>query len=477
MGNMLALASGSIISQAVTLVASIILAKLYTPDEMGIYTNYISILNVISVFVCLQYDRALILPDKKQDAQHVLRLCVSVAITISALCALILLPFHTWIASRMNSPALAPWLCLLPFSVLLSGVFSTFQFWNSRRKTLSNVALAHTTQTIVSSGSQIFLGLAPIHLYGGMILGNFIGHLFSTALLLKKTIREKSDFFPSGTNREGVRRVAIRYWKFFATIPGAFFDNMGASLPPLMLTYFFGDAASGFYSLGHRILALPLSVVGNSVSQAFLPEAKEAYRCGTLRFLCLRVMNLLLQVSCVPFLLLALVAPALISFIFGARWYAAGGYIKWMSAWLLIQFVYSSLSCIFTILERQQTYTVLNFFTLCIRFLSLVAGGIILKNPLAAIALCSLSGAAVSGFKCAYILHLAGVHPGETFSCFVRQLLHALLYAIPTLISLALIGQNMFSAVVAILSGCVFLLLEMKPILHSLQTIGNDKTN
>ncbi|MDE6455814.1 MAG: oligosaccharide flippase family protein, partial [Dysosmobacter sp.] len=283
--------------------------------------------------------------------------------------------------------------------------------------------------------------------------------------------------FLTETSWKEVQSVAIRYWKFFATIPGAFFDNMCASLPPLLLTYFFGDAASGFYSLGHRILALPLSVVGNSVSQAFLPEAKEAHQRGTLRPLCLRTMSLLLQVSCVPFLLLALVAPALISFIFGSRWYVAGGYIKWMSAWLLIQFVYSSLSCIFTILERQQTYTVLNFFTLCIRFLSLVAGGIILKAPLAAIALCSLSGAAVSGFKCAYILHLAGVHPGETFSCFVQQLLHAILYAIPTLISLALIGQNMFSAVVAILSGCVFLLLEMKPILHSLQTIGNDKKN
>lgn len=169
-------------------------------------------------------------------------------------------------------------------------------------------------------------------------------------------------------------------------------------------------------------------------------------------------------------------APSLISFISGAKWYTAAEYIKWMSIWLLIQFIYSVFSCIFIVLERQQTYTVLNLFTLIVRVSSLAIGGVLLKTPLSAIALCSVSGALVAAFKCAYILRLAEVKTVEIISCYVRQLLHTLPYAAPTLISLAVSGQNMFSAVIAILSGCVFLALESKPILRSLQTIGKNET-
>lgn len=475
-GNMLALMSAGVISQAVSFAASLVTAKLYTPAEMGIYSNYASILSIITVAVCLRYDQALILPDSNRDARRVLGLCAAACLGISGLCALVFLPFHWEIAAQMNAPELGPWLCLIPVSVLLAGTLSILQFWNSRRKTLSNVALSNTVQTAVSSGSQILLGLEPVHLYGGMIFGNFIGQLISAILLLRKTLRQETESLFSGVDTQGLRNAAVRYRNFLFSIPGGLCDQLCAALPSLGLTYFFGSTEAGYYGLGHRLLALPLSVVGGSIGQAFFPEAKAARSVGTLKPLCLRTMNLLLRGGCTPFLLLSLVAPALISFVFGAKWYTAGEYIKWLSMWLLLGFVYSPLSGIFSVMEQPRKYTVLNTVNLAVRAATLVAGGLA-GAPALAISLCGISGALVSVFNCAYVLRLVGIGLEEILSSIVRQFLHALFYAIPTLISLALIGQNMFSAVVAILSGCVFLLLEMKPILHSLQTIGNDKTN
>lgn len=470
-GNMLALMSASVISQAISLAASFVTAKLYTPAEMGIYSNYTSILAVITVVVCLQYDRAVILPDSDRDARQVLGLCIVSCVGAGALCAMIFLPLHGRIAAGMNAPELGPWLRLMPVSVLLAGGLSILQFWNSRQKTLHNVALSNAVQTACASGSQILLGLEPVHLFGGMILGNFAGRLVSALLLLRATLRRQTESLLSGVTWRGLREMAVRYREFLTAIPGGLCDQLCAALPSLGLTYFFGSTEAGYYGLGHRLLALPLSVIGGSVGQAFLPEAKAAYRANALKPLCLRTMNLLLRVGCTPFLLLALVAPALISFVFGAKWYTAGEYIKWLSMWLLLGFVYSPLSYIFPVVEQPQKYTVLNAANLAVRAAALLAGGMV-QDAALAIAFCGVSGALMSVFNCAYVLRLVQVSLGEILACFARQLLHALLYAVPTLISLALIGQTILSAAVAVLSGCVFLLLEAKSILHSFQTIG-----
>ena len=474
-GNMLALMSASIISQAISLLASLATAKLYTPAEMGIYSNYASILSVITVSVCLEYNRAIILPDCKQDAKQVAALCVAVCLGMSTLCALVFLPFHDEIAIRMNAPELSPWLCLMPVSMLLAGALSILQCWNSRKKTLQNVALSNTVQTATSSGSQILLGLKPLHLYGGMICGNFIGRLISAVLLLWSTLRQETEALFSGVTLTGVRQASVRYCRFLAAIPGGLCDQLCAALPSLGLTYFFGSAEAGYYGLGHRLLALPLSIINTSVSQAFLPEARDARAAGTLKPLCLRTMNLLLRIACTPFFLLSLVAPALISFVFGAKWYTAGEYIKWLSVWLLLGFVYSPLACIFSVMEQPQKYTVLSAVNLAVRAAALLVGGMVIGDPAITIALCGVSGALVSIFNCAYVLQLVGMHLGEILSCIARQIFHALLYTVPTFISLSITGQNIISAIVAILSGCVFLLLETKPILRSLQAIGKDE--
>ena len=93
-------------------------------------------------------------------------------------------------------------------------------------------------------------------------------------------------------------------------------------------------------------------------------------------------------------------------------------------------------------------------------------------DPTTAIALCGISGALVSIFNCAYVLRLVQINLGEILACFLQQFFRAILYALPTILSLALIGENILSAVIAICSGFVFLLLEIKPILYSLQAIG-----
>lgn len=472
-GNVLSLMSAAIISHMISVIAAWGTARLYTPAEMGLYSNYSSILSIIGPLVCFQYEPAIILPEEDREARQVFGFCILCCLGSTVLCGLVCFPFGGRIAVRMNVPELGPWLRLMPLSALLFGIRSSLQYWNSRRRALKNVALSNTVQTAVSSCSQILAGLEPIHFHGGMIFGGALGSFASSGLLLLKTLRQESVRLLSGITLHGIRQAAIRYCKFLTAIPGVFCNQLCNALFSLGLTYFFGPAEAGYYDFGNRLLGLPLSIINASVGQAFFPEARSAYAAGTLKPLCLRVMNLLLRIGCTPFFLLSLVAPALISFVFGAKWYTAGEYIKWLSIWLLPAFVYSPLSNIFTVVERPQKYTILHFINLVVRMAVLLAGAST-GDPATAVALYGISGALASIFNCAYVLRLVEIHPGEILACFLRQFFHAVPYAVPTIISLAIIGQNMVSAVIAICSGCVFLLLEIKPILRSLRAIGTE---
>lgn len=84
----------------------------------------------------------------------------------------------------------------------------------------------------------------------------------------------------------------------------------------------------------------------------------------------------LLTIGFVPVLLIAVVAPDLFAIIFGERWWTAGVYVRWLSLWMLFVFISSPISTIYTVLERQREYLIVNIIMFSTRLLALILGGI-----------------------------------------------------------------------------------------------------
>lgn len=467
--NFFALVSGSLVAQAITIIVSPILTRLYTSAEMGVYSNYVALLSILGGIACLQYDQAIILPEKDEDGANVFGLCLCVAGCVALLCAAIVIPLRKQIAALLKASSFNQWILLLPFSIFLAGANKALNFWNSRKRNLKRVAAASVVSTATSSGTQFALGLESIHIPGGMICGHLLGQGVAAFHLFVRMLREDWRYLYHHIHIGEMRAMGRRYKRFLIySTPSALCDNAWAAMPSLLLAFFFGSSVSGYYALSFRTLSLPLSVIGGSLAQAFLPEAQRAKQANRLAKAAETMFHTLLRLGTTPLLLLAFVAPDLIALVFGKGWYISGEYIQWLSPWLLLSFLYSPMSNLFIVLERQREFMMLNIVALFMRLAALIGGGL-LGDHMVAIALFGIQSAIMSLLCCCYAMNQVDISVGRVLLYIIQQVFHSLLYVIPIIPVLILVGNGIWSVSVAVLSGCAFLLLEGKTILRTLR--------
>lgn len=68
--NVLTLATGVSIGQAIPLLISPILTRIYSPEDFGILALFLSIATLISVISSGRYEQAIMLPDTDEEAMH-----------------------------------------------------------------------------------------------------------------------------------------------------------------------------------------------------------------------------------------------------------------------------------------------------------------------------------------------------------------------------------------------------------------------
>ena len=185
-------------------------------------------------------------------------------------------------------------------------------------------------------------------------------------------------------------------------------NSVSWQLPAFLLSAFFTPAVVGFYSLGFRLLQLPMSFIGGSISQVFFQRASRALSEGTLPSLVESVFRMLVIIGMFPILILTIVGSDVFTVIFGKAWAEAGVYAQILSLWAFIWFISSPLTTIYVVVEKHHFGFHYNFFNLTTRLLSLIIGGL-LGSARTALILFSVSGIVVYGYLCLKMMSYSGV--------------------------------------------------------------------
>ena len=163
--------------------------------------------------------------------------------------------------------------------------------------------------------------------------------------------------------------------------------------------------------------------------------------------------------------IVALAAPELIYILLGERWVLAGTILQYLMPSLLMVFIASPLTAIFSVLERQQEKLVFNTALFITRFVSLVIGGL-LGDPIIAIIMYSASGAIFWLLQCFWILRMSNI----TSQMILKHVFTQLLWTLPFLIFVTGVqylypGSPRRIALAAIIALSVFLALRWKEFL------------
>ncbi len=449
------LVTGTTIAQFITILASPIITRLYGPEAFGLLALFTSITGIIVVIACLRYELSIMLPESNEDAINLLGLCIIIVTVISLLTLPVIWFGQEKFCQLLNAPNLAPFLWFVPPFVLISGIFLALNYWNSRTKHFRRLSIARVTSSVATTGTQISAGFSGFTGGGSLIGASVLGHFVATFILAFQILRDDYRLIKKSLNFNRIRDGFTRYKKFpLIDTFSSLLNTISWQLPVFLLAAFFSPIIVGYYALGFRILQLPMSFIGNSISQVFFQRATEARRDGTLANLVENVFKILIMIGLFPILILTFIGKDIFSLVFGSVWAEAGIYTQILSIWALVWFISSPLSMLYIVLEKQEfglKYNIANFFT---RLGSLLIGGF-LGDPIIALGLFAGSGIVVYG----YLGHTMLEYSQVKRSRYLKIIISNILMFIPVGIVLSVMKGFEVSSMILVITATIFCLI------------------
>ncbi len=342
--NVFILMFGSGLSQLIPLLASLILGRLYTSEEFGVFILFSSLVSFLAVPATLRYEVAIMIPKKNNDAFHLVLLALAISFISSSILFIITLIYPISLSELLSSPNIRPWLIYLGASVFLISSIQILSVWFNRRKHYKTISTMMITQSGGSATVNIidgFMGKTS----GGLIPGSLAGQLLASGILFPKFIRQTKRLFPFFSWQQ-LKRNAITYSEYPKyNFPHRMVDMISITGLPLLITYFFSEAVLGSYGFMLRVLKAPLGILSSSLGQVYFQQISDSVVSKKTILPLFKKTLFHVGLLALPFFIIILFwGPDIFAFIFGPRWYIAGTYAQYLSPWLFVSTLSSPVS-------------------------------------------------------------------------------------------------------------------------------------
>ncbi len=358
--NVLTLMTGTTIAQAIPIAISPILTRIYTPEDFGVFALYMSIATLLSVIATARYELAIILPKKDEDAVNIVALSLLISFVVSAISFVLLYIFNARITELLENPEISVWLYFIPLSVLLTGIYQSFNYWNNRKKHYKLLAASRVVRSGTTAASNLGMGFYGLG-SSGLIIGGLVGQGVATSMLTGITYKENKRRFKE-IKKLKILALMKRYKKLpIFNLPNALIDGFRLLAITVFIAKFFTTATLGQFSLAWKMVQAPMSLIGSSLSQVFFQKVSSAQR-RELYAIMKQFIVKAFMVSLPIFLIIYFFAVDIFTVIFGENWKLAGEVASALSPWLFLNFLTSPLSTIFIVLNRQESVLVFAIF-------------------------------------------------------------------------------------------------------------------
>lgn len=330
----LTLLTGGALAQALPLLLGPWLARLYSPQEFGVYHLFAAVAANLAVVACARYEFALPLAADEREADVLRHLCLVLLSVTSVLCVL---AGGAWALAQG-----AGWPAWLPLAVVLLGALSLATLSATRARRFEALAAARVLQHGGGAVAQVAAGL----LHGG-VHGLIAAPLLAVAGALA-LLRLGFD----NAARPGwraLRAAAQRHREFpLLNTPHAFLGALQDTVSVALIAAHLGSAAAGAWGLALRYLKAPATLVGGALSQALYPRlaAGGGRITAEARATVRQAMLTLAAIAAPLVLLLWALGPALFVWAFGEPWREAGELARALGLYIGVHFVASPLAVV-----------------------------------------------------------------------------------------------------------------------------------
>ena len=361
--NSLKLISGTTLAQALMILISPLLSRIYSPENFGDLALFNSILGIGVVISTGRFEMAIIVADSEDDAKGLFQGIFFISIILNALATLII-GFNFFLV-EMFIPQV--WHFFIPIGLFFNAIFLSGSFYKNRQREFSTLARGKLGQTLANSMMAITGGLAGLESIG-LVLGSVFGFFIGAVWYYPNKIFKK---------RVSLGPIFERYSEFPKySLPSGLLDTFSQHVPVLLFTYFFTLELTGHYSMAMKVLLLPLSMIGNAVGHVFYQKFNLLVRENrtAARMALLKMWLTLFLIGILPLTGVFFWGTDIVMFIFGRQWETTGRIAQVLSPALLAMFISSPTSSGFIVLGIQKYHFLFNIFVLFYRVTALLVG-------------------------------------------------------------------------------------------------------
>lgn len=348
--DLLVTASGAGLGQIVVLLATPLLARIYSPGQFGVYAAIVSFAGVVATISALRYETAIpVVPTDEVPIISRLALLLPLFVAPLLVSAVALTPQAVALLKGNISREGA---FVIAAVATIQGMIAVANALCTRRGEFVLAAFIRVLQPI---GFVVIACLFVQDLSHALIaswLVAFLGGLYTFRNI---------NFFSGWKSTVATCLRAWRYPVLYA--PVSMLDTLTLALPVLAIITIFGDTNAGNYSQVQRLIGAPLLLVGLAVGQVFFKYAGDLLRSGQpLRPLFFKIFKnlLLLAIAIIAFVFIA--GEQIITVFLGSAWRTDRTFLILVIAPVVFRSLISPLSSVFLLCHRIKTLAVWQFF-------------------------------------------------------------------------------------------------------------------
>ena len=377
--GVISLFKGNFWAQLLGLVGTLVIAKLYGADIIGVFSKFISISAILAIFFTLRLESAFVLTNDEKNLKKIFSAIVYSILfgTILALIFVLLLP-NAWY-SQINFLKVYAVFCV--FGAMLKSLENAFLSYFLRYKLFAKIAFSRVLFTLVKYTVQIglFYLLTDLGLILGFLIAAFAivvyfyrihGYQFSWMSLqaLQSTIKENQNLVSYGVLSDNLNAINL-------------------NLVPIFAGIYFSDAEIGWYFIAVVFLSVPVSFINTSFSKVFFLRASEIYNQDkTALFFFVKKYTYQLALGLLlPFLAMFFLGTPFIEFVLKEQWIAVGLYIKLLAVLFYLRSIYNPLSYLEEVLKKNHLGLIFNGYLFVVNIVAILYGGFLVKDFLTTI--------------------------------------------------------------------------------------------
>ena len=410
------LIGGNAWAQAIGMLSYLLLARLFTSEEFGVYNVFYSYIEVLVILSTCKYEMAVVRADGDREAAAVARfaLRMNTIISLGLLTAIGVLVACDALPGKSATLGLVA--LLIPVMVFFSGTSRVYAALLNRWRLFRPIAASEVVTSTSGALVKVAIGalktaqvscnkwLGMMGMPVGTVLGKMCGNI-------NYALRVRRLRLPVDLSAAEVRAAAAKHRNFaLFTMPKEWVSSFSYNLPLLWLGYYFGKAELGLFALAMTVCLRPVNVLNGAFERMLYVRTAQRVRDRkhVARDLCKFVG--VVQLAALPVLaLLFLFAEPLFRVLFGEQWVGCAYYVRCLVPWVFVSISSASLSFVAAVFGRQRGEFLLFLALLGLRVAALWVG-IEQDSFSLAILLFSAASAAMGAVLLAWYLLLARRH-------------------------------------------------------------------